>query len=208
MKRSHLVLLSVYLYNEYRGFTQLERLRDAFKKIYPLETEMIAAIDQHAADEKRHFLMFKRLFSQANQMPLRVGHGVGYVDRFLMTAFGKSADQISLSEIAANHEMLHRLFRVIMMTEARGLRQVQRLLGMKWIKKTPNIAAVFRVIEGDEPSHAAPYESWLAKRNAHTPGIREQLEDLWIHVSLTWVRIPFLYLTLWHPRLSSLPGFK
>src|SRR5574341_1256494 len=76
------VVASVYLYNEYTGWQGLERLLDAVRTKMPEEREFIAVIAKHAADERKHYLLFRRYFQNEGRMPLRVDATFGYVDQF------------------------------------------------------------------------------------------------------------------------------
>jgi hypothetical protein len=62
LNRFYDVLLSVYLYNEKRGFLYLDQLLAAFEKKYPGEAQLIAAIRKHAADERHHHSLFQAYF--------------------------------------------------------------------------------------------------------------------------------------------------
>ena len=46
-------LLSIYLYNEHRGYTQLERLERALRMHRPEQAELAAFVHHHAGDERR-----------------------------------------------------------------------------------------------------------------------------------------------------------
>ena len=49
--RRYLDLLgSIYIYNEHRGYTALDRVLEAVKAKHPEATELIAAVEKHRAD--------------------------------------------------------------------------------------------------------------------------------------------------------------
>lgn len=205
LDRAYLVLLSVYLYNEYQGFTQLEQLQEAFAEKYPDEKEMIEAIAKHASDEKKHYLMFQSYFEKTNIMPLSVGFKTGYVDLFIKLIFRKPMGSVSPRQIIHDEKMFYQLCRMIMMTERRGLQQVQWLLRTQWIKRHPVLTRIFRVVEKDEPSHFLPYQHWLMRHHQSLPTWREKLADLWVHYTLVYLRVPLLYLNLLRPRMAHFP---
>jgi len=70
--RFYHVVASVYLYNEFTGWQGLERLLDAVKTKMPGEHEFIAVIAKHAADERKHYFLFRKYFQKEGRMPLRV----------------------------------------------------------------------------------------------------------------------------------------
>ncbi len=205
LDRSFLVLLSVYLYNEYQGFTQLGLLLEAFKRKYPNNVEMIAAISKHAADEKKHYLLFRSYFQSKGQMPLRLGSAFGYVDLLVERIFRRPIETLDQVKLFDNEEAFFQLSRLIMMTESRGLKQVQWLLRTRWIQRNDRLYKLFRGIEADEPSHFLPYASWLKKHGAHHATWSEKLVELWVHISLVIFRIPLLFLKFWQPRLKAFP---
>jgi hypothetical protein len=81
------VLASIYLYNEYRGYTALDRLLEAVRERCPDEPEFQAEIAKHRADERTHYVMFRRWFERQGRMPLVVDRGVGHIDRFIPWVF-------------------------------------------------------------------------------------------------------------------------
>ncbi|MEY2944279.1 MAG: hypothetical protein RLY97_2293, partial [Pseudomonadota bacterium] len=76
------VLASIYLYNEHRGYTALDRVLTAAHAICPDETTFIAAVTQHRAEEEKHYRMFRRWFERQGTMPLAVDAGFGHIDHF------------------------------------------------------------------------------------------------------------------------------
>lgn len=203
----HDVLLSVYIYNEYRGYTKLEDLLEAIKAKYPDETEFHDAVSKHIGDERKHYLFFKNYFYQKKQKPFHVGPAFGYVDNFIRLVFRCSIENLDQKAILNDDQQFFKLCRVIMMTEERGIREVRSLLNNRWVKKDPWIVKIFKIVEKDEPGHFEPYRKWLQKYNrADKPGIREKLADFWIHWSLMLVKLPLLYLNVFKKRLPAFPA--
>ena len=197
LHRLKIIILSIYLYNEHQGFTQLESLLSAFKVKYPSETEMIEAISKHATDEKKHYLMFAGYFSRTGYSPISVGSTFGYVDQLISNLFGKSITKLDQTQIIENQNLFLKLLRAIMITEERGLKQVQWLLKRKFILNDPLLKSIFSVIVQDEPSHFMPYRNWLEKNHAGLVSWRERLADFRVHYSLIMFKIPLLYLKFW-----------
>ena len=54
------VLASIYLYNEHRGYTSLDRVLEAVRARCPDDHAFQAEITKHRADERKHYLMFRR----------------------------------------------------------------------------------------------------------------------------------------------------
>ena len=71
------VLASIYIYNEHRGYTSLDRVLEAAQARCPCETAFIAAIAKHRADEHKHYRMFRRWFELRGTMPLKVDRTCG-----------------------------------------------------------------------------------------------------------------------------------
>ena len=72
-RRHYLDLLgSIYIYNEHRGYTAIDRLLAAARARTPEDQEFIRAIEKHRADERKHYLMFRRWFERRGTMPLAV----------------------------------------------------------------------------------------------------------------------------------------
>ena len=70
-RRRYLDLLgSIYIYNEHRGYTSIDRILEAVRGRTPEDTAFIAAIEKHRADERKHYVMFKRWFELQGKMPL------------------------------------------------------------------------------------------------------------------------------------------
>ena len=61
--RRYLDLLgSIYIYNEHRGYTAIDRVLEAIRARSPDDHELIAAVESHRADERKHYVMFRRWF--------------------------------------------------------------------------------------------------------------------------------------------------
>lgn len=186
------VLLSIYIYNEYTGYMELEKLLAAIILKYPGEKEFIAAVQKHTDDERKHYMMFKNYFVKNERMPFIVTEKYGYIDLFVKHIFKVKIKELDQSSIINNNEMFFKLCRLIMMTEFRGLKQVKNLLNNSLINKNETLFKIFKVIEKDEPSHCYPYQYWLKKSNSHLPRLKEKLADLWIHYSLMIIKVPVL----------------
>ena len=63
--RRYLDLLgSIYIYNEHRGYTAIDRVLEAVRARSPDDVDLISAIEQHRADERKHYVMFRRWFER------------------------------------------------------------------------------------------------------------------------------------------------
>ena len=200
------VVASVYLYNEYTGWQGLERLLDTVKTRMPEEREFISVIAKHAADERKHYFLFRRYFQNEGRMPLRVDVTFGYVDQFIRLIFRRAIRDLDTAAILADDRRFFRLCRLMMMTEFRGMKQVAALLDHRIIRRRPALLKIYRVIEQDEPSHCLPYQRWLEARGGHLPRWEERLADLWIHYSLILLKFPLLFLRRATPRLAEFPA--
>jgi|SRR5690349_1039359 hypothetical protein len=205
-RRYYDVLASVYLYNEYQGYTGLERLLAALRQRYPQEVNFIAAVTKHTADEQKHYRMFKHFFESQGRMPLAVDRTCGYIDQFVSIIFGRSLEELDEKQILENEELFFKLCRLVMMTEFRGMQQVAVLLRSRLVRQNPLLMRIFRVIERDEPSHCFPYQGWLRERGSHLPGFEEKFTDIWIHYSLMLLKIPILFLNVRMRRLATFPA--
>ena len=203
LTRFYDVLLSIYIYNEYTGYMELEKLLDAILQKYPNEEEFIAAVRKHTDDERKHYLMFKNFFSKNQRMPFVVNEKYGYIDLFVKHIFKLKLRELDQKSIINNNEMFFKLCRLIMMTEFRGLKQVKTLLKSRLIKMDESLLKIFKIIEKDEPSHCYPYQYWLKKSNSHLPRLKENIIDLWIHYSLIVIKVPILLLNGKLKRMSK-----
>lgn len=192
------VLASIYLYNEHRGYTSIDRVLEAVKVRCPDDHVFIAAIEKHRADERKHYTMFRRWFELQGKMPLKVDRALGHIDRFVEIVFGHTIDEMDTQKVIDSPDMFERLCRVIMLTEMRGMWQVEKLLKSPLLKGDPVMLKIFKVVEKDEPSHWMPYRDWLARTGRRQAKWTERLADFWIHRELLFLKIPFLFL---NPRL-------
>ena len=77
-KRRYLDLLgSIYVYNEHRGYTAIDRVIEAVHLRWPDDRALIALIEKHRVDERKHYLMFKHWFERRGVMPLAVDRTCG-----------------------------------------------------------------------------------------------------------------------------------
>lgn len=192
------ILASVYIYNEHRGYSSIDRVLAAVRSKYPDDIDFIRKIEKHRRDERQHYLMFRRYFENRGEMPYQVDRTCGHIDRLILLTFGCGIDELDAEAIINREDLFERLCRVIMLTEMRGMRQVEILLRSPAIKAERPLLKIFRVIERDEPSHWMPYENWIRGKGGRMPSLRERLADSWVHRSLILVKLPLLYL---NPRL-------
>ena len=197
------VLASVYIYNEHRGYTSIDRVLAAVRENFPAEAEFIARIEKHRRDERQHYLMFRRYFEALGRQPFLVDRTVGHIDRFIRIMFRCGIDELDEARIIHSPKLFYRLCRVIMLTEMRGMRQVEILLRSPMIRSERALIKIFRVIERDEPDHWRPYQGWLEKQSARMPGLGERLADGWVHRSLMLIKFPLLYLNPFLRRRTS-----
>lgn len=200
------VLASIYIYNEHRGYTSLDRVLEAVRARCPDDAGFIAAVEKHRADEEKHYRMFKRWFELRGKMPLKVDRTCGHIDHFIERAFGCTIEELDTGAVVADPDAFERLCRVIMITEQRGMSQVEILLHNPHILSDRAMTRIFRVVEKDEPSHWMPYEAWLrANGRRPQPTWRERWTDYWIHKSLMLAKLPAVFLDRSRPRLVVWP---
>jgi hypothetical protein len=204
VERFHDALMSVYLYNEHRGYTQLEALEAALRRARPSEHELIAAIASHARDERRHYRLFRAWFVRRGVMPLRIDAASGYIDRLVHVVTRESLDAFDLGATVADDAALTRLFRLVVLTERRGLAQVRWLLRLAPILLDHDMRAMFQVIEHDEPAHFMPYQAWLDLRAGVAATVYERLADQYTHLAIVCAGFPRL---LCDPRVQRLDAF-
>lgn len=188
------ILGSIYIYNEHRGYTAIDRVLDAVRVRAPNDTALITAIEQHRADERKHYLMFKRWFELRGTHPISVDRTFGHIDRFIEIMFGRTIDSLDTQEVIDRDDLFERMCRVISLTEKRGYRQVEILLDNRFVKSDPALVKIFQIIRKDEPSHWAPYDKWLLDHARRTPAWWERMVDRWIHSELLFFKLPFLFL--------------
>jgi len=193
--RRYLDLLgSIYIYNEHRGYTAIDRVLDAVRARSPDDRALIAAIERHRADERKHYVMFRRWFERRGVMPLSLDRKFGHIDRFIELMFGRTIDRLDTEEVIEREELFERLCRVISLTEQRGYRQVEILLAHPIVRTDPVLMRIFQVIRKDEPSHWAPYDGWLREHGKREPKWWERAVDGFIHSELLFLKLPVLFL--------------
>ncbi len=194
-RRRYLDLLgSIYIYNEHRGYTSIDRVLEAVKARAPDDHALIAAIEKHRADERKHYVMFKRWFELQGKMPLMVDRTCGHIDRFVEIMFRRTIDELDTKRIIAEDDQFEKLCRVISLTEQRGHRQVEILLRHPLVTGDKVLMKIFRIIEKDEPSHWAPYDGWLKANGKREFRWWERGIDTFIHSELLFLKLPVLFL--------------
>ncbi len=205
MERFKQLVLSVYLYNEWRGFLQLERdLIPALEKPGDCPPAFLAEVKKHAADERKHYFLFKEYFRKRGVMPFRVGRAVGYFDFLSRLLVGKPSND-SAAGIVRDRKRFADLCRAVVVTEHRGIQQVDAILRWPSFRRDHYLLRIFRIIRRDEPSHYLPYEAWLKKNHQPLPSLRDRVVDVAVHYSIAVLVIPFLFLNPVLPRLKRFP---
>ncbi|MBW8754453.1 MAG: ferritin-like domain-containing protein [Sphingomonadales bacterium] len=199
------VVGSIYIYNEHRGYTSLDRVLAAARRHCPDDTDFIAAVVKHRGDERKHYLMFKRWFELRGLMPLAVDTSYGHIDRFINRAFGCSIDQLDTDTIVTEPDLFEKLCRVILLTEERGLAQVEELLRNAAVLGDPVMHRIFRIVHEDEPSHFLPYRQWLEAQDRPTALWNERLADWTIHKILLLGKMPALFFNAGARRMEQWP---
>lgn len=204
--RRYLDLLgSIYIYNEHRGYTALDRVLEAVRYRYPDDHAFIALIEKHRADERKHYRMFRRWFEKQSKMPLFVDRTCGHIDRFVEIMFRSSIDRLDTIAVISNDQLFEKLCRVISLTEKRGYRQVEVLLAHPMVRTDPALIKIFRIIKEDEPSHWEPYDKWLRAHGMREPRWWERAVDGFIHSELLFLKLPVLFLNFGMRRRSDWP---
>lgn len=199
-RRRYLDLLgSIYIYNEHRGYTAIDRVLEAVKTRWPDDAALIAQIEKHRADERKHYLMFRRWFERRGVMPFAVDSTCGHIDRFVGIMFRSKIDDLDPRLIIGRDYLFERLCRVISLTEQRGYRQVEILLRNSIVRGDKRLVKIFQIIRQDEPDHWAPYEGWLWAHGKRGASWWERTIDRLIHSELLFLKLPVLFLT---PRLA------
>ncbi len=199
------VLASIYIYNEHRGYTSIDRVLEAVRVRCPDDAMFIAAIEKHRADERNHYVMFRRWFELRREMPLEVDRACGHIDRFVEIVFRTTIDDLDTKAVIDSDAMFERLCRVIMLTEMRGMRQVDLLLRSRLVRSDPVLVRIFKIVERDEPSHWQPYRDWLTRTGRPQAKWYERLTDCWIHRELLFIKLPLVFLNPRLPRRSAWP---
>ena len=203
-RRRYLDLLgSIYIYNEHRGYTSIDRILDAARRHAPDDAAFIAAVEKHRADERKHYMMFKRWFELQGKMPLAIDRTCGHIDRFVEIMFRRRIDDLDTDRAMADDRLFERLCRVISLTERRGMKQVDILLNHPIVKRDKVLMRIFRIIEQDEPSHWAPYDEWLKARGRREAKWWERAIDGLIHSELIFLKLPVLFLNPWLKRRTD-----
>ena len=188
------IVTAIYVYNEHRGYTALDRVLCAVRRHFPDDHRLIAEVELHRADERKHYLMFRRWFEKRGEMPLSVDRACGHIDRFVELVFRKRIDDLDIDRfIEEGH--FEELCRVISLTEQRGYRQVEVLLRHPLILGDRGLTKIFQIIKQDEPRHWAPYDRWLKLNGGRTPVWWERAIDSFIHSELLLLKLPVLFLT-------------
>jgi len=199
------VLASIYIYNEHRGYTSLDRVLEAVRARCPDEAGFIAAVEKHREDEHKHYHMFRRWFELQGRMPLKVDRTCGHIDHFIEAVFGCTIEELDTAAIVADGDAFEKLCRVIMLTEQRGMSQVEVLLKNRHVLSDPVMRRIFRIVEKDEPDHWMPYHAWLTRHGRVTARWRERWADFWIHKSLMLAKLPAIFVNRRTPRLEKWP---
>ena len=197
------ILASVYIYNEHRGYQSLDRVLEAVRAKYPDDADFIAQVEKHRADERKHYLMFRRYFEHLGAMPFFVDRTCGHIDRLIKLTFGCHIDDLDTATVVASDDLFNRLCRIVMITEIRGMNQVDELLQSFIVKSDHALIKIFKVVERDEPSHWMPYKAWLGAHDGGMPRLSERIADAWVHRSLIFVKLPLLYLNPWLKRRTD-----
>ena len=199
------VVASIYIYNEHRGYTALDRVLEGVRARCPDEPDFIAAVASHRADERKHYLMFKRWFERRGTMPLSVDRSCGHIDHFIQWVFGCKIDELDTANVIADGAAFERLCRIIMLTEQRGFAQVEVLLQSRLIRADPVMLRIFRIVHADEPSHFLPYQHLLERQGRAQGRWNEKLADWSIHKLLMLVKLPVLFCNARAKRLEAWP---
>jgi hypothetical protein len=199
------VLASVYIYNEFRGYTSLDRVLEAVRARCADDAEFIAEVVKHRADERKHYLMFKRWFERQGRMPLQMDRGAGHIDRFIQWVFGCTIEDLDTGAIIADPGEFEKLCRVIMLTEQRGFAQVEILLKNRFVRGDPVMKKIFEIVHKDEPDHFLPYQNWLERHDKAAAKWNERAADWCIHKALMLVKLPSIFLNRATPRLECWP---
>jgi hypothetical protein len=177
------IVTAIYIYNEHRGYTALDKALYAVRRHFPDDHHLIAEVERHRADEHKHYLMFKRWFEKRGMMPLFVDRTCGHIDRFVDVDIGKFVEDGNFEQLC----------RVISLTERRGYRQVEILLRHPAILADRSLTKIFQIIKQDEPSHWAPYDDWLERHGHRDPKWWERAIDSFIHSELLILKLPLLF---------------
>jgi len=198
------VVTAIYIYNEHRGYTALDKVLYAVRRHFPDDPQFIAEVERHRADEHKHYLMFRRWFEKRGVMPLAIDRTCGHIDRFVELVFGKRIDDLDLDKFIEQGNFAE-LCRVISLTEQRGYRQVEVLLRHPGVLQDRSLTKIFRVIKQDEPSHWTPYDGWIERHGGRNPKWWERAIDGFIHSELLFLKLPMLFVNPALKRRSDWP---
>ena len=193
------IVAAIYIYNEHRGYTALDKVLLAVRRHFPDDHQLIAEVEQHRADEYKHYLMFRRWFELRGVMPFALDRAIGHIDRFVEIMFRTTIDGLDTRAVIASDRLFERLCRVISLTEQRGYRQVEILLRHPYVLKDRSLTKIYQIIKQDEPRHWAPYDRWLKAHGRRDPVWWERAIDGFIHSELLFLKLPVLFL---------MPGLK
>ena len=199
------LLGSIYIYNEHRGYTAIDRVLEAVRTRWPDDQALIGKIEKHRADERKHYWMFRRWFERRGVMPLAIDRTCGHIDRFVGIMFRSAIDDLDPVAIVGRDRLFERMCRVISLTEQRGHRQVEILLRHPVVRQDATLMKIFRIIEQDEPSHWAPYDEWLRAHGCREPSWWERSIDRFIHSELLFIKLPVLFFAVGLARRSAWP---
>lgn len=199
------LLGSIYLYNEHRGYTALDRVLEAVRLRSPDDHALIAAIERHRADERKHYVMFQRWFERRGTMPFALDRTCGHIDRFVELMFGTPIERLDTQAVVRHDALFERVCRVISLTEQRGYRQVDVLLRHPLVRRDRILHRIFETIRKDEPSHWAPYDGWLKAQGKRNPRWWEHAIDGFIHSELLFLKLPWFFLNARLRRRTTWP---
>ena len=148
-RRRYLDLLgSIYIYNEHHGYTAIDRVLDAVRARWPDDRALIARIERHRSDERKHYLMFRRWFERRGCMPLAVDRAYGHIDRFVGIMFRSTIDELDPIDIVGRDDLFERMCRVIALTERRRVQAGRE-------PAAPPTRPIGRDADEDFPNHRA-----------------------------------------------------
>ncbi len=197
------ILASIYIYNEHRGYSSIDRVLEAVYVRHPGEKDFIAAVEKHRADERKHYLMFRRYFEGRGYMPYAVDKSCGHIDRLVSATFGCGVDDLDPRAVIASDDLFFKLCRIIMLTEMRGMHQLDAPFFVRMIASDPALVKIYAVIRRDEPSHWQPYMTWLKAHGGTMPTFSERAADFMTHRTLVYAKVPALFMNPRLPRRTS-----
>ncbi len=199
------LLASIYIYNEHRGYSSIDRVLAAAKARHPDQTWFLEAVEKHRRDERKHYLMFRHYFEKLGRMPFAVDRSCGHIDRLITLTFGCGIDDLDTDVVTGDDALFKKLCRIVMITEIRGMNQLDVLLEDTLVTSDDRLKKIFDVIRKDEPSHWMPYQEWLSRNDGGHPHWNEKAADWTVHKSLVLWKVPSLFLnpglkrrTDWH----------